>query len=242
MKGSPNSTMRDGFIDDSILMQGMQVQLSKWKTKLELGHKRVGWKIGFNAKADQNRMKIESPIVGFLTNESVIESGSTYKGSKDSKLMVEAEVAILIGEDVEANSSNEVLIKSIKGFAPAIEIVDFARTSHDMTSILEDNIFHETVIFGDINSNISNFTVKEILANVSVNGVDIESGDHSRYPDDICEVILCVANTLAKQNERLLSGDWIIAGSLTKPVEVNSGDKVVISLSPLGSLLVNIMK
>lgn len=242
MKSSTISTLQQDIIEETILMQGMQVQLSKWKSKLELGHKRVGWKIGFNTKDDQTRMKIESPVVGFLTSESVLDSGSTYKGNNSSKLMVEAEVAILIGQDVDADVSNELATKAIKGYAPAIEIVDFARTSHDMTSILEDNIFHETVIFGELSTKLSNFKARDISANVLVNGVNVRTGDPSRYPDDISEIVSCVANTLAKQKERLQAGDWIIAGSITQPVEVNSGDQVDVSLSPLGSLLVNIMK
>lgn len=242
MTGSVSAEMQSDFIEEIILTQGMQVQLSKWKNKLESGHKRVGWKIGFNTKADQARMKIQQPIVGFLTSESVLESGSTFTGNSSSKLMVEAEVAILLGQDVEANVSEELAVKAIKGFAPAIELVDIAKTAHDMSAILEGNIFHEAVIFGELSTNITNFKAQDISASVFVNDQSIQTGDASRYPENICDIVLCVANTLAKQGERLRAGDWIICGSITLPTEVQSGDKVDVSLSPLGSLQVNILK
>jgi 2-oxo-hept-3-ene-1,7-dioate hydratase len=237
-----SSTLQPSFVDEDILVRAMAVQLDKWKCKLESGHKRVGWKIGFNTKDDQSRMGLTSPIVGHLTSESTLDSGGVYKGNAASKLMVEAEVAIFIGQHVPAGTNNEQAAAAIEGFAPAIEIVDFARSPHDMTSILEDNIFHETVIFGELTQNDSELKAKDINANVLVNGQSVKVADHSRYPDEFSEIVVCVANRLAKQGECLQEGDWIISGSITQPVEVHSGDQVDISLSPLGSLIVNIVK
>lgn len=242
MIDSDLSATDQDFIEDSVLNDAMTVQLNKWKDKLDSGHKRVGWKIGFNVKSDQLRMKLETPVIGFLTSETVLNSGDTYKGKTDTKLMVEAELAIHIGKDVSANASYEEMTHAIKGFAPAIEIVDILRSPGDITSILKDNLFHETVILGELNTEINNFMSKDICANVFVNGVDMQSSDHSRYPEDIREVISCVANILYKQGQVLQAGDWIIAGSITQPIEVNSGDEIKVSLSPFDSLLLNIEK
>ena len=239
MKGS---TTQQDFVEETILIDGMQVQLHKWQCLLESGYKRVGWKIGFNAMADQERMRLPSPIVGFLTSDTVLDSGSTYKAKKNAKLMIEAEVAILIGKDVSAAANKPQLADAIEGFAPAIELVDLARTSHDMTSILEDNIFHEAVIIGELNRDMSDLTAKDISATVSVNSELVQKGDPSRYPDDITEVVSVVADTLAKQGQCLQAGDWIISGSITKPAEVFAGDHIEVALSPLGSLSLNIVK
>lgn len=235
-----SSTTQQDFVEETILIDGMQVQLHKWQCLLESGHKRVGWKIGFNAMADQERMRLSSPIVGFLTSDTVFDSGSTYKGGNSAKLMIEAEVAILIGKDVPAAADKTQLADAIEGFAPAIELVDVARASHDMTSILEDNIFHEAVIFGELNRDMPDLTAKDISATVSVNSELVQKGDPSRYPDDICKVVSVVADTLAKQEKYLQAGDWIISGSITKPAEVFAGDHIEVDLSPLGSLSLNV--
>jgi len=239
---STASTASQEYVDEAILIAGMQVQLQKWKSKLDAGHQRVGWKIGFNAVADQARMKLTCPIVGFLTSESVLESESIYTGKHTSKLMVEAEVAILIGEDITTHPTKEQAAAAIKGFAPAIEIVDFARVPHDMRSILEDNIFHEAVIIGELSTQLHELNAADISASVQVNSETIQTGDASRYPKDMSEVVVCVASTLAKQGEFLQAGDWIIAGSITRPVEVTKDDQVDVLLAPLGSLQVDILK
>ena len=72
---------------------------------LESGGERVGWKIGFNDSADHRRMRLASPVGGFLTSKSVLESGGIYKVSKAARLMVEAELAILVGQDASASKS-----------------------------------------------------------------------------------------------------------------------------------------
>ena len=220
----------------------MQVQLEKWQSLLESGHKRVGWKIGFNAMADQQRMRLASPIVGFLTSESVLESGSTYIGNSQSKLMVEAEVAILIGKDVPTGASKAQVHEAIECYAPAIEIVDLSRTSHDISSILEDNIFHETVVFGQLNRDFPKLSATDISATVSVNGEIVQFGDPCRYPQDMSDIVSIVVTTLSKQNKNLQAGDWIISGSITQPIEVFTDDALIVSLAPLGSLLLNVKK
>lgn len=234
--------MQQEYIDNEILNQGMMIQLDKWKTLIGSGNNRVGWKIGFNDASDQVRMKIPSPIVGFLTSDRVMSSGDLYKVNQSAKLMVEAEIAILIAKDVLQTDSKTELENAIEGFAPAIEIVDVARTSHDVLSILGDNIFHEAVIIGDLVTNKPDLSAKDVHAKVIVNDELVQSGEPSRYPDDLTDIIKVVSNTLNKQGEMLKAGDWIISGSITKPCEVFAGDKIEVSLSPLGTLSLGIYK
>lgn len=237
-----DSILEQEFIDNEILHQGMMLQLGKWKNIIDSGNSRVGWKIGFNTVADQARMKIPSPIVGFLTSDRVMKSGDLYKAGHSAKLMVEAEIAILLGEDVFETASKDELNNAIAGFAPAIEIVDVARTSHDVLSILDDNIFHEAVIIGELIKNKPGLSAKDVQAKVIVNDELVQAGEPSRYPDDLTDVIKVVSSTLHKQGEMLKAGDWIISGSITKPYEIFADDNIEVSLSPLGTLSLGIYK
>lgn len=232
--------LQQEYIDNEILNQGMMIQLDKWKTLIEAGNNRVGWKIGFNDTSDQARMKIPSPIVGFLTSDRVMSNAGLYKVSTSAKLMVEAEIAILISKDILETDSKSELEAAIEGFAPAIEIVDVARTTHDVLSILSDNVFHEAVIIGDLIKNNPNLSAKDVHASVTVNGKLVQTTEPSRYPEDLTDVVAVVSKTLRSQGEILKAGDWIISGSITKPYEVFSGDNIDVSLSPLGDLSLGI--
>lgn len=235
-----DSVLQQEFIANKILNQGMMIQLDKWKTLIESGNNRVGWKIGFNDTSDQARMKIPSPIVGFLTSDRVMNNGGLYKVSESAKLMVEAEIAILIAKDILETDSKTELMSAIEGFASAIEIVDVARTSHDVLSILGDNIFHEAVIIGDLIKNKPGLSAKDIHAKVIVNDELVQVAEPSRYPEDLTDIVAVVLKTLVSQGETLKAGDWIISGSITKPYEVFAGDNIEVSLSPLGTLSLGI--
>lgn len=235
-----HSTTEQQFIDETIIEQGMQTQLLKWKSIIASGHSRIGWKIGFNNLADQRRMNLPSPIVGFLTGDRVSKSGDSFIARKDANIMLEAELAVLIGNDVPGDASLEQARSAIEAFAPAMELVDVARTAHDIASILEDNIFHEAVIFGESSRELLNLKTQEISARVLVNGEEVRIGEPSRYPEDISEFVCVVANTLAKQGQCLQAGDWIISGSITKPIAVQAGDEVKVELDPLGSITAQI--
>lgn len=230
------SVLQYEIIDEEILIQAMSVQLVKWKETVASGSKRVGWKLGFTPLADQQRMKLPYPIVGFLTSDSVLSSGDSYTAGAAAKVMLEAEVAILISRNVSANESAEQLKDAIEGFAPAIEIVDVTKSAHDITSILENNVFHERVIIGGLCKNYPDLLAAQVNASVTVNQQLVQTDDSSRYPDDFTEVVSVVANTLAKQGECLQADDWIICGSITVPVQVHPGDSVEVSLAPLGTL------
>ena len=235
-----DSVLQQQYIANEILTQGMAQQLRKWKTLLGAGTQRVGWKIGFNAAADQARMKLPSPIVGFLTDDRLMPNAGSYKVSESAKLMVEAEVAILIGNDISASASKSEFESAIAGFAPAIEIVDVARSAHDILSILDDNIFHEAVIIGELVKNKPALTANDIQAKVIVNNEVVQQGEPARYPDDLTDIIRVVANTLGSQGETLKAGDWIICGSITTPYQIFAADRIEVELAPLGTLSLDI--
>jgi len=227
-------------IDQNVLSSAMKVQLHQWKKVTDSGAKRVGWKIGFNALADQQRMKLLSPVIGFITDNTVLVSGDGYAANDLSKVMLEAEVAICMKRDVSVGETQEQLKDAIAGYAAAIEIVDVAKCEHDIVSILEGNVFHERVIFGEMKQNCPELTASQVKTSVSVNQQLVREGDSERYPDDFTDVLRVVSDTLNQQGEVLKAGDWIIAGSITVPVEVKAGDQVEVNIEPLGQLTVTI--
>ena len=64
--------------DDARVAEGMAAQL-KWRAeRLADGELPVGWKVAFSAPAAMERLGIEAPLVGFLTDKALVESGSEY--------------------------------------------------------------------------------------------------------------------------------------------------------------------
>ena len=97
--------------------------MQMWRDALSSQQHRLGWKVGFNMVADQQRLNLPSAMVGFLTRESSLVSGGHYRASPNSVLLIEPEVAILIGHDVPADATAEQANAAIAAYSAALELV-----------------------------------------------------------------------------------------------------------------------
>jgi 2-oxo-hept-3-ene-1,7-dioate hydratase len=50
------------------------------------------------------------------------------------------------------------------------------------------------------------------------------------------DAIKHVAATLSRYGERLETGDWVILGSLVKPIPLRPGDRIEADFGPLGRI------
>lgn len=202
------------------LDEAMQRQLGHWRTALGSGAQRIGWKIGLNAPAVQERLGIERSVVGHLTSSTLLRSGGTHSLAGAEKPFVEPEIAI----EVDGEGG-------IAALGAAIEIVDFDRPIEDAAEVVGDNIFHRAVVIG---SSTEHRSADGVRAELTIDGELREQGDAGAT--DLVEVVAIVDETLRTAGERLELGERIIAGSLTAPVAVSPGQRVRLDLGPLGAV------
>ncbi len=213
--------------------RGMQRQLQQWRNALAAGDERLGWKIGFNRVMDQQKFELPSPMVGYLTRKRQLVADEPYPLRAGSKILVEAEIALLMGRDVAPNATFSEARNAIAGYAPALELVDTTRTrSNDIEAILAGNLFHEAVVIGDVCAIVGG----HFSASLILNGSEIRQLEPDRLPDDFGKIVKIVAEILAQHGERLLAGDWIISGAATTPIEVHDADEIKLELEPLGTI------
>jgi 2-keto-4-pentenoate hydratase len=103
---------------------------------LAAGGEPVGWKIGFNVPAMQEKFEIDRPLAGFLTTDGLLENGAEV--SLERPLVVESEVAVELGVDAS----------SIAAALPALELADPPDLELGVEQILAGNLFHRAVAFG----------------------------------------------------------------------------------------------
>jgi 2-oxo-hept-3-ene-1,7-dioate hydratase len=185
----------------------------------------IGWKIGLNVPAVQQHLGLERPVVGHLTAGSLIGEGSTHSLAGGTRICVEPEVAIHLGEGGD-----------IEGLGPAIEVVDLDPTISELQAILAGNVFHRGVVLGPISTGVGAGDLEALTATVTRNGTVEQSagfGETGEHPQD---VVRLVSERLALVGRELRAGQVIIAGSLTPLVPVAAGDRVEVDLGPLGAV------
>ena len=79
---------------------------------LAQGAEPVGWKVGFNVPAIQQKLGIDAPLAGFLTTDGLLEDGAGSRRRSGGRR--ESEVAVELGDDG----------RSIVALLPALELAD----------------------------------------------------------------------------------------------------------------------
>ena len=213
---------------------GMSDQLGRRAAELVAGAAPVGWKLGLTMEAVQRQLGLDGPVVGYLNSVTQLEPGATCSLGGMEHPAVEAEVAIHLGDGVDAGASADGARAAIAGLGPAIELVDAAPPFEDLYTILAEDIFHRGFVLGAADP--SRNDVEGIAVTVSRGEAEEASADAAAAMDDPADVVRYVAGFLADHGATLEAGQCIIAGSLTDPVTVEPGDRIAVSLGPLGEL------
>jgi 2-keto-4-pentenoate hydratase len=200
---------------------GMRRQLQDWRSKLESGATRVGWKIGLNPPAMLERLGLERPVAGHLTSATRLDSGATHSLAGGRNVVVEPEIAVEVGPD-----------DTIAALAPALEVVDVDRPPDDVEDVVATNVFHRAVSIGPP----AQGALQGGEATVTRNGEVEERLDPGQAAGNLTSAVATIASTLEACGERLEPGDWIITGVLAGPFPAAPGDTLALDLGPIGSV------
>jgi 2-keto-4-pentenoate hydratase len=187
---------------------------------LAQGAEAIGWKVGFNISAAQEKLGIDAPLAGFLSSDGLLDAGAEVS-LDDGPVVVESEVAVELGPDA----------RSIVALLPALEVADPPDLDQDVETILAGNIFHRAVVFGPrVEANEPGGG--RVLVNGEVEHV-MAPGDTSAHLEEMVEA---VRKRLAAVDEDMLPGQRIITGVLAPPHAAHRGDRVRLELDALGGV------
>lgn len=221
--------MSQGQVSQDRLARGLRAQMQRRRKVLAVGAAPVGWKIGFNLAAVQERLGLEAPVIGFLTSEGLLEPDATHPAGG----LAECEVAIHLGADVEPGATREEAIAAVAALGPAIEVADIPDLELGIETILEGNVFHRAVAFGEP---VPGATLAGVTARVLLDGEARGSCDALAATGDPAAIVAHVAELAGVAGERLRAGERIIAGAMPPLLVPEPGQRVELDLGPLGSV------
>ncbi|HTT33972.1 MAG TPA: fumarylacetoacetate hydrolase family protein [Methylomirabilota bacterium] len=228
--------------DDPRIARGMEAQLRRRRELLAAGHKPLGWKLAFGGPAAMERLRINAPLVGFLLQNAQLPSGSTVSISNWIKPAAEPEIAVYIAKDLPAHSSRETAIAAISALGPAIELADVDHPSDDVEGTLARDIYQRHIILGRADSARAGGRLDGLVCRVIHNGSEIaHAGDPKSLQaltGELIDIVRHTANLVAAFGDSLQAGQLIIAGSITPPLWVTSGEEITFQLAPFDSISV----
>jgi 2-keto-4-pentenoate hydratase len=226
-------------MNDPRIFRGMTAQLRHRRELLAAGHKSLGWKLAFGGPAAMERLHISAPLVGFLTNRALVDSGATLPLAGWTKPAAEPEIAVLLGKDLAADCDREAAVEAIAALGPAIEVADVDHPSDDVEGTLLRNIYQRHVILGRSDVSHAGGVIAGLTARVQRNGAEIaNTADLQALTGELIGIIQHVANLLGAFGEKLQAGQIVIAGSIIPPIWVQSGEEITFQLHPIDTVTV----
>ncbi len=199
---------------------GTRAMLARRAEVLGEGAQAIGWKVGFNVPAVQEKLGISAPLAGFLTNAGALADGAEF-ATGGARFVAEPEVAVELGADA----------RTIAALLPALEVADPPDLSWDVGSILAGNIFHRAVAFGPRTEGVTPGEARVLL-----NGEETERVPAERTSAHLEAMVEAVGRRLDAAGEELRPGDRIITGVLAPPPGVGDGDRVRLEIDGLGAV------
>jgi 2-keto-4-pentenoate hydratase len=115
------------ILGEADIASAYAVQRLLTKDSLARGRRIIGHKIGLTSPAVQRQLGVDQPDSGVLFADTQVASGTTVPTDTLLQPKVEAEIAFVLGDDLDGDLS-EARIQAAAGVAiPAIEVVDWVR-------------------------------------------------------------------------------------------------------------------
>ena len=205
----------------------------------------TGYKIGLTSRAMQMAMNITTPDFGVLLDDMHIPNNSqiTTADFLDPKIEVELAFVLkkpLFGDAVTVDqvlAATDYVVPSLELIAARSFRVDpesgYTRTVFDTIS---DNAANAGYIEGDIKVSPKDIDLRWTGAICYLNGEVEETGLAAGVQDHPAKGICWVCKRFAPHGIGIEPGQFILAGSFTRPIAVAAGDEIVCDYGPLGTI------
>jgi 2-oxo-3-hexenedioate decarboxylase len=184
-------------------------------------------------------MKVDEPIYGYVFDYMLIEDGGNLPFHELIHPKVEAEIAFMIGEDIEGPgvTGAQVLAKT-EYVLPALEIIDSRYENFNFTlpDVIADNASTSRVVFGTSLKKPEQLELDLVGATLSINGEIKDLGAGAAVLGHPANSIAMLANMLSRKGEKVRKGDVILTGALTGASMLAVGDFVSGKFDGLGEV------
>jgi len=225
---------------DTRIAAGMAAQRSLLERMSADGAKVIGFKAGFGSAGALELLRIDAPLIGFLTDRTLLAAGPAAAAGAGATAdltgwhqpVAEAEVAVLLGRDLPADVGAETALRAVSAVAPAIELadLDLAPSDEVVADILGGDIYHRHVLLGEQRATPAGWPGPELRATVTHRsgavGEDpevFEVVDVETVPGSTAAVLVACARMAAALGRGLRRGDVVILGSVIPPVRIAPG-------------------
>lgn len=225
----PDLTVEDAY----------KIQKELVAIKLREGRRIIGPKMGLTSQAKMKQMNVEEPIYGYIFDYMIVPDGGSIKISEFIHPKVEAEIAFVLGKDIEGPGiTGANVLAATEYVLPALEIIDsrYENFKFTLPDVIADNASSSGVVFGNRITTPNKLDLDLVGVTLSINGEIKDLGAGAAVLGHPANSVAMLANMLAKNGEKLKEGDVILTGGVTGALMLSAGDTVSAKLDGLGEV------
>jgi 2-keto-4-pentenoate hydratase len=233
------TTALTGAYGDFEIPVAYDVQALVVADRIAQGHRVVGAKLGLTSEAKQKQMNVSEPLYGWLTADMRIEPGEPLVVDHFIQPRVEAEIAFLIGDDLEgADVGAADVLGATAAVMPAIDVLDsrYAGYSFTLPDVVADNSSSAGFITGSQLVDPTGIDLRLLGVVLEVNGEVVATAAGAAVLGHPASSVAWLVRALARRGEGLAAGMTVLSGACTAAFAVSAGDTVVARIDRLGTV------
>jgi len=230
----PSMTIDDGYA----------IQRAWVRRRLDEGRVVRGRKIGLTSRAMQQASQIDEPDFAPLLDDMFFAPGAV-PFDRFIAPRVEVELAFVLARPLRGPGVTLAdVLAATDVVTPAVEIIDARIEQFDRETKAPRKVFdtiadfaaNAGVVRGDVAVRPDAVDLRWVGAILARNGVVEETGLAAGVLDHPGNGIAWLANKIAAYGEQLNAGDFVLAGSFTRPIAAMRGDVFHVDYGALGAI------
>jgi len=224
------------------LAEAYRLQDALREALLGRGERLAGWKAAFTTRAAQEANQISEPGCAFLLASGVLASGAEVPFARFSGLAVEAEVALVMRQDLAGPGVTPArAATAVEGALPALELVDFRYSGKPVgTDVIAEGVYAVAVVLGGALTPITGLDLALEGLVYEHSGTIAATATAAEVMGNPLNSLAWIANHLGARGLALRAGDVVMTGSVSKILRAAAGDIVRASYTRLGSVAVRL--
>lgn len=239
MKATPIPPIREILGTATDIDAAYAVQQINTNRKVASGRRISGRKIGVTSKAVQEQIGVDQPDFGTLFVDTEYGDGVDIPASRLIQPRAEAEVALVIGRDLDnAPHGFAEIVRAVEFALPSIEIVD-SRIADWQISIVDtvaDNASCGLYVVGSRPVRLGDVDISTVPMAMSINGDEVSHGSGAACLGNPLHAARWLADVLCERNIPLRAGDVLMTGALGPMKPIEAGDEVIAAFGDLGTV------
>ncbi len=221
------------------LSTAYEIQDETLRRRLARGERLVGVKLGLTSVAKQRTMKIDRPLVAWLTDTMALAPGVPI-GPGLIHPRAEPEIVFILRKRLEGPGVTAAeALEAVGAVYAGVEVIDsrFADFRFTLPDVVADNASAARFVLGPIRVATDKLDLSLEACLLHVDGEAVDSATGAAVQGHPAQALAFAANTLAERGRALEAGWTVLTGGMTDAVPIPPGTALAAEFSHLGTVV-----